>query len=101
MAKMTLSVEVEKETYELGDALASIVESIAAKKEGGLTAAEIAAALTENVGKIMAGLDGAQQVAAEMGDDLGAFLNGVTIPVSRAVAAFAKKPAAPAPTPSA
>ena len=96
MSKIKIEVEVAKETYELGDAVASIVKSIADKKADGLSATEIATSLTENVGKIMTALDGSGKVKAEYAEDPEEFLNAVTLPITKSVAALLPKPEAPA-----
>jgi hypothetical protein len=96
MAKVQVQVEVSKESYELGDAVASIVASIKEKAEGGLTAAEIAQALTENVSKIMVGLSGAEQMGEEFKADPEASIAAGMLVGKKVLGAFIKKPA-PAP----
>lgn len=59
------TVQVTKEASELGDAILGLVQSVQEKAKDGLTATDIAAALTENVGKLMSGLAGIDQLPAE------------------------------------
>jgi hypothetical protein len=96
MAKKKIEIEVSKETHELGSAIAGIVKSIAEKKADGLSAADIATSLTENISAIMSGLDGATEIGNELAEDPKAFAKAITDPVIDAVTSFIPaKPSAP------
>lgn len=90
MAKIDVTVSVEKETYEVGKLLADVVLALKAKK--GL--AEIAAS---ELPALMAAIDGIALVPTEFADDAGAFLSAALIPVSQALGALLKKDPAAAP----
>jgi hypothetical protein len=95
MAKMEITVSVEKETYEVGKFMAEILMSIKAKKPIAQIAAEELTALS-------AAVDGIQNIPAEFSEDQAAFMKAVLNPVADAVGALLKKdPAAPAQAPSA
>ncbi len=94
-------VSVAKELSEVGDALVGITESIKAKMADGLTPAEIAAALTENVSKMMVAFEGADKIGTELSEDPASAAMAGSVMGGQIIGIFLKKPVAPVPAPSA
>lgn len=87
----TVSVEVDKDTYEVGQLLAGLIQDLKAKK----SLAEIG---STRLPALMTAIDGIQNVPKAFGDDLGSALKGALIPISDALEELFKQPAVP-PTP--
>lgn len=91
--KVPVTVEVSKETHEVGTLVADVVKSLIAKKP----IAEIA------VGELQAlkeAVDGITDAPAELQEDPGAFALAIAVPLASVLTAVAKKPqaeTAPAP----
>lgn len=96
MAKITKSVELSKEAQELSEAIVGLVRSVKEKAKDGLSPAEVASALTENVGALMAGLGGLDQLDDEVAADRGA-----TVRVAALMAADLVDVLVPGPKPQA
>jgi hypothetical protein len=88
--KIQVSIEVEKETYELGQALAGLVASVKAKAADGLTIPEVVAAISENVSKLTEGVMGIDKIPAELAEDKEAFANAAALMGSKILAALMK-----------
>lgn len=65
MELVKIEVEVPKASNDLAVAFGGLAGSLLAKKDGGLTVAEIAAAVGENIMQLMAALGEVQNVADE------------------------------------
>ena len=88
MQLLDVNVKVTKEMHELCDAAAGLIESIKEKAKDGLSAAEIATAVTENIGRLMTGIAGAEQIPAEAKANPREFTNASFLLGSRVVGAF-------------
>lgn len=82
----TISVEVDKDTYEVGELIAGLIKDLKEKK----SLAEIGAS---RLPALMTAIDGIQNVPKAFGEDLGSALKGALIPVSDALEELFKKPA--------
>lgn len=89
MAKLTVSVEVSKETSEVGALLVGLVKAIKAKK--GI--AEIAG---EELPALMKAVDGITSVPAEYAEDHAAFLKALMLPMADIASELVGKQDAPA-----
>lgn len=94
MAKMDITISVEKETYEVGKFIAEVLMAVKAKKPVAQIAAEELTALS-------AAVDGIQNVPTEFQEDQAAFMKAILNPVSDAVGALLKKDAVAAAAPTA
>lgn len=89
MAKIAITVQVEKETHDVGLLVSQLIIDLKNKKP----LAEIGAT---NLPALMSAVDGVQQIPAEFSEDLAASMKAILNPISDAVAALMKKdPAAP------
>jgi hypothetical protein len=87
MSKITISVEVSKETHEVGTLVSDLLKAIKAKKPIVQIAAEELPALAKAI-------DGIEQLPAEMKEDKAAFMKAVMNPLSDGIAAL-MEPAIP------
>lgn len=104
MAKLDVTVSVEKETYELGQAVAGLVLAIKAKAKDGLNLGEVVAALSEEMGVLVKGVMGLDQVPAEAVESPGAMARAIALPLTDVLEGLLKKEApaaAPAEVPAA
>ena len=83
--KKQISLEVPKEIYEVGEAIGALLESIAAHKEGGIQAGEIPAIISESLLGLIAALNGASEIPAEVKEAPVEAIMGALIPVAKGV----------------
>ena len=83
--KKKIELEVPKEIYEVGEALSVLLESIAAHKEGGISASEIPAIISESLLGLIAALNGANQIPVEVKEQPVEAIMGALIPVAKGV----------------
>lgn len=86
--KTTISVEVEKETYDVGVALGAMISALKAKKS-------IKEIIDEELSVLAKAVDGIGQIPGEYLEDKGAFFNAISIPVVAAI--IAPPPVLPTP----
>lgn len=86
MSKIDITVSVEKEAYEVGVAVVSLINAIRAKK----TLPEIAAA---EFAHLTAAVQGADQIPAEAKEDAAAFARALANPLSELFTTPAAPPA--------
>lgn len=94
------TVNVSKEADELAESLVGIVVTAKAKLADGFQAGEdLGAIFTDNLGKVMTGVSGVDQLGAESKESMEAFLNAWMLAGSKMAALFLVKPAEPVPAP--
>lgn len=97
MAKQTLNIEVQKESYELAKALYEIVKvSKKALSDGWQPGEDIPMILTQSLSHLLPAVDGMDKVSAEYMEDKAAFLRSMMIPMSDVAALFMKEEESPA-----
>lgn len=84
MAKMQITVDVEKDTYEVGKLISDILIGLKNKKP-------IAQIAGEELSALSAAVDGIQNVPGEFAEDHAAFLKSIMNPLSDAVGELLKK----------
>lgn len=84
MSKIKVEVEVEKETYEVAQAVSELVVGLIQKK----SIAELAAG---ELMKLQAAVDGFTQVPGELADDPGAFARAIANPLCDVLSAAKAK----------
>ena len=95
MAVVSKSVSVSKELNEVGEAIGGIIASVKEKAAEGLSLPEIVQALTENVGKLMAAVEGADKIGLEFKEEPEAAAMAAALFGGQILGAFMKKPVAP------
>lgn len=84
-------VPCAKETLELGEGVAGMVEDVrAALADGWQPGEDIPAILASAVSRLGAAVDGASKIPGEFGNKQ-AFLNGVMVPISQTVGSLLDK----------
>lgn len=74
MSVLKVEQEVSKEAYELAVAVVGLVKSIKDHASDGLTATDVAQAVTENIQKLMEGVSGVEKISAEYVENPAALL---------------------------
>lgn len=98
--KQTVSVEVEKATYDVGQAIGGLVASAKAHLAAGVTVANVVALVSENVTQIVQAVSEASQIGADEKDSPEAFGNALGLGIGKSLAAFLPKPTVAASTPA-
>lgn len=90
MPNIKVEVYASKELYEVGDAVASLLHSIIEKSKDGLSPAEVAGAITENLEKCLSGISGVELISEELKNDPKAFANACALIGAKIVGSFLK-----------
>lgn len=98
--KISVSVQVEKEMHELGEAVAGLVLKIKEKAADGLSVTDVVAAVGEEMTSLVQGVVGLEQLPAEAKEDLEAFSAAVALPMCKILGGLAGKPAEAVAVPS-
>ena len=90
--KVSKSVEVSKESDELGQGLVSLVQSVKKALDDGFQAGEdIPAIILENIQSLSKSIEGADKIGDEYKEDPQAFLNAWLLAGSQIAGSFIKK----------
>lgn len=93
MEKLSITLEVSKETHELGEAVAGLVASLKAKNVDGFQITDVATAVAENLAAIMTGISGVEKMGQERKEDPEAFANAAALMGAKILAAATKQQA--------
>lgn len=85
MEIVKIEFEAPKEIHEIGLAIGVLLESIANHKEGGISASEIPAIISESLMGLIAALNGAGNVPSEFKEAPVEAIMGSLIPVAKGV----------------
>ena len=92
MAKQSVTVEVENETYELGLALVGLVKAVKdVVADGKVDIAEVVAAVIGQVDPLVKAVQGIDQLPAEAKEDFAAFAKALALPLADLPGLFLKK----------
>jgi hypothetical protein len=90
MEKVSITFEAPKEVHEVGLCIEALLVSIANHKEGGISATEIPAIISESLMGLIAAINGVAAIPAEFKEAPVDAVVGALLPVARGVQALLK-----------
>lgn len=100
--KQNVSVEVEKEAYELGVGLVEVVKAVKlALADGFQAGADVPAIVVAAIAKLPPAIEGLDKLGAELAEDPVAFVRSFALAGADVASVFVKKPAVPGVPPAA